>query len=96
MLILLYSDANYALGGFRAEFSVTECPRNCTGHGVCVNSKCICKTNWTGVDCSFEICPQNCGSEYGRGVCIKSKCQCSEGYSGQACDLSKNDLIGNR
>ena len=96
MLILLYSDANYVLEGFQAEFSITECERNCTNHGVCENHTCKCENGWTGHDCSFEICPDNCGSSYHRGICINTKCQCFEGYSGQTCGLNKNDLIGNR
>ena len=30
MLILLYSDTNFAMKGFRAEYSVSACPLNCS------------------------------------------------------------------
>lgn len=96
MLILLYSDANYVLGGFKAEYEITKCPKNCSGHGVCVGHKCKCAHHWGGIDCSFEICPDNCGLTCGRGVCNDTRCICATGFSGQACDLNVNDVTGNR
>jgi len=30
------------------------CPRNCMGRGSCVNSKCVCKSGYTGVDCAIR------------------------------------------
>ncbi|KAK6618955.1 hypothetical protein RUM44_003336 [Polyplax serrata] len=95
MLILLYSDANYVLGGFKAEYEITKCPKNCSGHGVCVGHKCKCAHHWGGIDCSFEICPDNCGLTCGRGVCNDTRCICATGFSGQACDLNVNDVTGN-
>lgn len=97
MLILLYSDANYVLDGFRAEFSVTDCPSNCTSHGVCAGHMCVCEAGWAGKDCSIEPCPEACGVSQGRGSCMERKgCRCRDGYSGQACSLHKADATGNR
>ena len=96
MLILLYSDTNYVLGGFQAEFSVTDCPRNCTQHGTCIRHMCICEKNWGGDDCSIELCPDDCGAKFGRGRCHQGLCICSPGYSGQSCSLDINDNVGNR
>lgn len=96
MLILLYSDTNYVLGGFQAEFSVTDCIRNCTSHGKCIGNTCVCDENWGGDDCSLELCPDGCGAKYGRGKCQNGLCICSSGYSGQSCSLDVNDSVGNR
>ncbi|XP_065827350.1 uncharacterized protein [Oscarella lobularis] len=30
------------------------CPRDCSNRGQCVNSTCICETNFTGPDCSID------------------------------------------
>lgn len=82
MLILLYSDTNYVLNGFRAEFSVTDCPNNCTSEkqGVCFNHKCVCTGDfWGGDDCSHELCPDNCGKNNGHGYCYLGKCVCEDG-----------------
>jgi hypothetical protein len=62
MLVLLYSDTNYVLDGFRAEFSITECPNNCSNHGLCYEHSCVCESDWGGYDCSKKLCPDNCGS----------------------------------
>lgn len=97
MLILLYSDANYVLDGFRAEYSITDCPNNCTKHGVCVGHMCVCEADWRGKDCSKELCPDECGSKRHRGRCDHGKgCSCHPQYSGEACSLDKADSKGNK
>ena len=30
------------------------CPGLCNGHGICVNSTCICYENYTSIDCSID------------------------------------------
>lgn len=86
MLILLYSDTNYNLDGFRAVFSVTNCLNNCSSNGLCANHLCLCKGDWSGIDCSAQIC--NCGE---RGFCDKNGCKCSKNYAGHSCTLGKYD-----
>lgn len=93
MLILLYSDTNYVLDGFRAEFSVTDCPNNCTHHGKCINNTCFCENDWGGKDCSRALCPNNCSQA---GNCGMKRCECSNEYSGQSCSLHKTHPEGNR
>ncbi|XP_050462738.1 multiple epidermal growth factor-like domains protein 8 [Cataglyphis hispanica] len=93
MLILLYSDTNYVLDGFHAEFSVTDCPNNCTHHGKCINNTCFCENDWGGKDCSRTLCPNNCS---GAGICGLKRCECNSGYSGQSCSLHKTHPEGNR
>ncbi|KAE8741134.1 hypothetical protein FOCC_FOCC013392 [Frankliniella occidentalis] len=96
MLILLYSDTNYVLDGFRAEFSVTDCPRNCSGHGLCVRHACVCEGDWGGKDCGVELCPDDCGYSLGRGICRAGRCECAANYTGRACSLHRDDPEGNR
>lgn len=93
MLILLYSDTNYVLDGFHAEFSVSDCPNNCTNRGKCIKNVCFCENYWGGRDCSRPLCPNNCGTG---GVCGTKQCECHNGYSGQACSLQKTNPEGNR
>ncbi|XP_055593040.1 multiple epidermal growth factor-like domains protein 8 [Uranotaenia lowii] len=95
MLILLYSDTNYVLEGFKAEFSITNCPNNCSNHGKCEENRCNCDGNWIGSDCSVDACPDNCGNEEGRGRCLNRKCNCSKEYSGQSCSLHKTHPVPN-
>ncbi|XP_075992325.1 multiple EGF like domains 8 [Anticarsia gemmatalis] len=92
MLILLYSDTNYVLDGFRATYAIHNCPNNCTGRGLCVSNKCFCVGNWGGQDCSVELCPNACS---GNGHCKGDRCVCKKGYSGESCSLKKTDREGN-
>ncbi|XP_026667029.1 multiple epidermal growth factor-like domains protein 8 isoform X3 [Ceratina calcarata] len=93
MLILLYSDTNYVLDGFHAEFSVTDCPNNCTNHGKCINNTCVCENDWGGKDCSRELCPNNCSYV---GECGLKRCICRNEHSGQSCSLHKTHPEGNK
>lgn len=76
MLILLYSDTNYVLEGFQAEYNIYNCPNNCSQHGACVGHTCVCEGDWGGKDCSRELCPNRCGS---KGVCKGGRCHCHPG-----------------
>lgn len=76
MLILLYSDTNYVLDGFKAEFSTTNCPNNCTNQGKCVNHRCVCHGDWVGADCSQDPCPDKCGYDENKGHCSQDQCNC--------------------
>lgn len=78
MLILMYSDTNYVLDGFRASYSISNCLNNCNNRGKCTGHKCFCHQGWLGPDCDLEACPQKCGEQQGRGTCIKGICRCSK------------------
>lgn len=60
MYIFLFSDTNYVLDGFRAEYSISACPSNCTGRGYCLKGRCVCnEAEWGGPDCSRRLCPNS-------------------------------------
>ncbi|KAK8778157.1 hypothetical protein V5799_020502 [Amblyomma americanum] len=104
MLILLYSDTNYVLKGFVAEYSITQCPSNCSNHGSCGRDSCVCDLAWTGPDCSTPVCPSSCHADQGQGNCsfpctttsppgsseIPNCCRCSHGFAGISCSLPEN------
>jgi multipile epidermal growth factor-like domains protein 8 len=89
MLVMLYSDTNYVLDGFRAEFSVTNCLNNCSSHGSCQNHSCSCSDDFTGPDCSIKRC--DCGEDEQRGSCYNDRCECLNNFSGQSCSLHKTN-----
>jgi hypothetical protein len=61
MLIVFFSDTNYVLTGFKAEYKISDCPHNCSGHGQCQDHKCVCDEEWTGQlkEVFFYICRDN-------------------------------------
>ena len=99
MIVLLYSDTNYVLEGFSAEYSVTDCPFNCSSHGHCVDHKCVCEAAYVGEACEFEACPDQCGFKESRGWCEKKnglyQCQCNDGFIGLDCSLDMKSSTGN-
>ena len=96
MLIVFYSDTNYALTGFEARYSIDKCPKNCSNHGDCLNHKCTCHSGYKGLDCGLESCPDQCGNLTGKGFCSSElqRCICHSGYSGIDCSLDENNFIG--
>ena len=99
MVVLLYSDTNYVLEGFSAEYSVTDCPFNCSGHGHCMNHTCVCEVAFIGEACEFEACPNQCGFTESRGLCEKIdglyRCMCNSGFLGLDCSLDTRSSAGN-
>ena len=99
MVVLLYSDTNYVLEGFSAEYSVTDCPLNCSNHGHCVNHVCVCEVAFVGEACEYEACPDQCGFTESRGWCEKIdgvyQCMCNPGYMGLDCGLDTKSTLGN-
>ncbi|KAF2351703.1 CUB domain, partial [Trinorchestia longiramus] len=99
MLVMLYSDTNYALEGFEAEFHITDCPLNCSSHGVCGdNHVCQCDDLHYGLGCELPRCPDNCHAQQGHGLCFHPPilalgsspdpfCVCEAGYFGESCSL---------
>ena len=96
MLVVLFSDTNYVMQGFQAEYRVHRCPHNCSQHGQCLGSVCQCRENFTGKDCSVYLCPDDCGAYQGRGHCTNTTlgCQCRPGFAGDDCSLENNNYVG--
>ncbi|XP_063060855.1 teneurin-4 isoform X2 [Engraulis encrasicolus] len=72
-------------GGAGCESPRASCMDQCSGHGAFLaeTGTCNCDPNWTGHDCSTEICAADCG---GHGICVAGTCRCDEGWTGAGCD----------
>uniref|UniRef100_H3C0A9 Teneurin-4 n=1 Tax=Tetraodon nigroviridis TaxID=99883 RepID=H3C0A9_TETNG len=72
-------------GGSGCESPRASCMDQCSGHGAFLadTGTCSCDPNWTGHDCSTEICAADCG---GHGVCVSGSCRCDDGWMGSGCD----------
>ncbi|KAL4499312.1 hypothetical protein ABPG72_006898 [Tetrahymena utriculariae] len=62
------------------------CPKNCSGRGVCRNSRCQCYEGFFGEQCEIEMhCEYNCSN---RGICgTDGNCKCYSGFAGKICEL---------
>ena len=69
MLINLYSDLNYSLGGFVANYTIENCTQGCSGHGTCKDGSCQCDNLRRGKACDLEACPSLCLAGQGQGHC---------------------------
>jgi hypothetical protein len=69
MLINLYSDTNYVLQGFKANYTIENCSKECSGHGSCSNSQCTCNGPWHGKSCDIHWCPELCNIATSNGNC---------------------------
>merc|ERR1712070_1068359 len=77
--------------------STDECPGNCSGHGRCEFTQCICELGWYGIDCSLPRCPgsicyaqsrtkeQFCVECSAHGRCINGTCACFPGWGFDDC-----------
>uniref|UniRef100_A0A8D3C7V4 Teneurin-4 n=1 Tax=Scophthalmus maximus TaxID=52904 RepID=A0A8D3C7V4_SCOMX len=72
-------------GGPGCESPRASCMDQCSGHGAFLadTGTCTCDPNWTGHDCSTEICAADCG---GHGICVSGTCRCDDGWMGAGCD----------
>ncbi|GAB6023337.1 hypothetical protein CHUAL_008138 [Chamberlinius hualienensis] len=97
MLIMLFSDESYALKGFEAEYSVTDCPFNCSGHGRCAGGRCRCNHPWSGRWCQLQLCHNDCSTSKGHGKCQifpePARCNCTAGYIGRSCSVGFNTSL---
>jgi len=69
MLVHFYSDTNYVLEGFKANYTIENCSRQCSGHGSCSKGYCTCDLHWRGKYCSLSLCPNNCDAASSHGSC---------------------------
>ena len=88
MLIYFFTDRNYEIEGFTANYEIQNCPYNCHEHGQCIHNQCKCDTHFVGVDCEQEPC-SDCATT---GFCLKKSdgtevCKCNAGYLGVDCEF---------
>eukprot|EP01133_Synstelium_polycarpum_P016694 gene16694-19845_t len=58
---------------------------DCSGHGTCNNSICVCLPEWTGDSCSISASfPCDCNDH---GSCSSMLCNCDSGWSGPTCQV---------
>lgn len=63
----------------------SECPRNCSGNGLCHQGICACAPGFAGYGCEVEArCHSNCSSH---GLCVHGQCFCDLGYGGEDCSV---------
>eukprot|EP00063_Salmo_salar_P092585 XP_014067420.1 PREDICTED: teneurin-3-like isoform X7 [Salmo salar] len=76
---------NPGWGGMGCAILRSTCPEQCSSHGTfhTETGTCICEANWTGTDCSVEVCTVDCGPH---GACVSGTCHCEEGSAGSECD----------
>lgn len=79
------------------EFQMDFCPGNCSNHGICDFSQCVCEPGYYGIDCSQKRCPgttcytdhltkeQFCVECSSRGRCIYGQCSCMPGWGFDDC-----------
>jgi len=80
-------------------FSTDVCAQNCSGHGYCDMSLCVCEPSWYGVDCSQPRCPgstcythrktkeQFCVECSQHGRCVYGECVCFPGWGYEDCSV---------
>ena len=90
MLVYFYSDRNYALEGFVAEYLVSDCAYNCNNRGTCDTRthQCTCERPWTGSGCSQAKCPNNLCGLHGECNFDTNRCDCHPSYVGHDCSLN--------
>ncbi|XP_074078193.1 tenascin-N [Macrotis lagotis] len=73
--------------------SLPSCPGACSGHGRCVDGRCICDEPYLGEDCGYLPCPENCS---GNGICVRGVCHCYEDFTLEDCSEKRcpNDCSG--
>ncbi|CAK9004334.1 Teneurin-2 (Ten-2) (Neurestin) (Protein Odd Oz/ten-m homolog 2) (Tenascin-M2) (Ten-m2) (Teneurin transmembrane protein 2) [Cleaved into: Ten-2 [Durusdinium trenchii] len=64
------------------EATVT-CEADCSGHGTCEETGCVCGDEWTGSICDIPRCEQNCNQR---------ACRCSAGFGGPNCTEARPGL----
>ncbi|XP_066023971.1 multiple epidermal growth factor-like domains protein 8 [Pocillopora verrucosa] len=90
MLINLYSDTNYSLHGFIANYTIENCTDGCSGKGICKDGFCQCDKNQRGKACDLPSCPLNCNIAEAQGECdfAQGHCVCKSGFIGESCSVS--------
>lgn len=63
--------------------SALDCPKGCSGHGICNNAtmECACSAGFMGKACDKKACVGGC--DHGR--CVDGACMCNRGFGGDNC-----------
>eukprot|EP00128_Syssomonas_multiformis_P009042 Colp12_sorted_trinity150504_noHs@19091 len=64
---------------------------DCSNHGDCVNSECVCDGGWVGVTCGAPFCASR-GDCSNHGNCVNAACACDAGFQGSRCEASACNL----
>jgi len=96
---------------YRGGNGATDCPKDCSGHGQCVNAHCQCSQGYCGNDCSVvtdssrtrvSCCANDCNA---RGICLQdtsttlyTECSCTNSTQtyGLYCLNTFSELAGNK
>nr|XP_055066891.1 N-acetylglucosamine-1-phosphodiester alpha-N-acetylglucosaminidase isoform X2 [Misgurnus anguillicaudatus] len=58
-------------------------PEDCSGHGHCIEGRCVCRQGWKAPDCANLTCQDAaCGDH---GICTEDGCVCDSGWRGLNC-----------
>jgi teneurin len=64
---------------------------NCSNNGVCIDGKCMCFNNYTGVDCSQQLTPlASVCSNHGEFDYATKSCQCYASWQEPDCSVHEN------
>lgn len=81
-------------------FQTDTCMHDCSGHGICDMSFCVCEPEWYGRDCSQRRCPgstcyahprtreQHCVECSQHGRCVEGECVCAPGWGYADCSAA--------
>ncbi|PRP77411.1 hypothetical protein PROFUN_14371 [Planoprotostelium fungivorum] len=73
---------------YNGQYFSISCLNNCSNKGTClpngdpqkISGSCSCAADYSGTDCSNNVCTNNCGD----GKCFNNTCQCDQ-YWGSDC-----------
>uniref|UniRef100_A0AAF5DMY6 CUB domain-containing protein n=1 Tax=Strongyloides stercoralis TaxID=6248 RepID=A0AAF5DMY6_STRER len=96
-LIYFTSDVAFNMAGFNITYDYDSCPNNCSYHGKCIKSQCICDKGFHGDYCEIAYCDIDMNGSRGpclnEGICKNGKCDCGKKYHGEYCQNEITDLV---